>query len=317
MTLSTTSRRPGALAVFGAAGAMLLTIAACSNGDTIDNEAEQAGIAANDEAVPPAADTARLARDVRVGAAEADFGQCDAVGRVGGLPGGEDNFLAVREAPTTRARELARLDPGARVYLCDRNESGKWFGVVYRSSGSLPEGNGCALHAAAKGAYDGPCRSGWVSARYVMRERYITENGEEMPPQASEQEAAGAAYAANSPLPGEQPVENDRSHYFCEIFEGFITDAAARRRRAQQGIKKGYYLSDVFEAPKGQSEELERKYKEYGLKRFDYDHIASLRSPRCFEFGGIDEARQEHRTYRTDYGNSKYFEVVPTFWRGQ
>src|SRR5690606_31858579 len=125
--------------------------------------------------------TADRARPVRIGTAGSDSGRCEAIGRVGNLPGGDDNFLAVREGPTPRTRELARLDSGARVYLCDRNADGKWLGVVYRTTGGLPEGDGCALQAAEGGIYDGPCHSGWVSARYVMRERHVMEgSGEEI-----------------------------------------------------------------------------------------------------------------------------------------
>lgn len=72
---------------------------------------------------------------------------------VTGLDPYGDNFLAVREGPSSRYRQYDSLYNGNRVYVCDYSRS--WRFVYY--------GRGCYLD------YGRPvgCRSGWVHGRYL------------------------------------------------------------------------------------------------------------------------------------------------------
>ncbi|MBN2825882.1 MAG: SH3 domain-containing protein [Campylobacterales bacterium] len=65
-----------------------------------------------------------------------------------------DNFLAVREGPSTRYRQYDSLYNGNRVFVCDYR--GSWRFVNY--------GRGCYLDY---GQPRGRCRSGWVHGGYL------------------------------------------------------------------------------------------------------------------------------------------------------
>lgn len=71
------------------------------------------------------------------------------------------SFLSVRTAPKSGAKELDRLNPGARVEMCE-SRSG-WWGIVYGGD------SGTCVPEIVKKAYryTGPCRSGWVSSKFV------------------------------------------------------------------------------------------------------------------------------------------------------
>jgi hypothetical protein len=56
---------------------------------------------------------------------------------------------------------------GARFYVCARSLDQKWFGIVHDESGALAPRCGVSDPVAATRAYDGPCRSGWVSSAFV------------------------------------------------------------------------------------------------------------------------------------------------------
>ena len=97
-------------------------------------------------------------------------GGADAVIR--GLRSNGDGFLSVRASPSIKATELDRLTNGRFVLFftgdpqADKNG---FVGVVY-SDGA---GNG-AIREICKvpgdfydGAYNGPCKSGWVFHRFV------------------------------------------------------------------------------------------------------------------------------------------------------
>lgn len=90
---------------------------------------------------------------------DADFDACGAQGEVSGLNPGGDNFLAVRNGPAPDYAELDRLRTGDVVNLCDEFEG--WYGIVY--------GDNCGVGTPIidRAPYDGPCRSGWVSMRYI------------------------------------------------------------------------------------------------------------------------------------------------------
>lgn len=104
-------------------------------------------------------------RPVLIGTDGAGADACTGVGRVVGLNRRGDNYLSVRAAPGTAAQERDRLRFGQNLHVCDRNSDGRWLGVVYTRD---PRQN-CNLAApvASPRPYPGPCRSGWVSARYV------------------------------------------------------------------------------------------------------------------------------------------------------
>lgn len=88
-----------------------------------------------------------------------DVGACGALGEVSGLNPKGDNFLAVRDGPATDYAQLDQLHTGDTVNLCDEFEG--WYGVVY--------GPDCHVGSPMleRRPYDGPCRSGWVSMRYI------------------------------------------------------------------------------------------------------------------------------------------------------
>lgn len=102
-------------------------------------------------------------RPVRYGLNGPELDGCTPYSEIRGLNPKGDNFVSVRAAPTAAARELDRLGPGRRVWICE--ESAGWDGIVYGPRGST----GCNVESpvARVRAYPGPCRSGWVSARYV------------------------------------------------------------------------------------------------------------------------------------------------------
>lgn len=96
---------------------------------------------------------------------EADADACAATGIVSGLRGGPGSFLAVRGGPGLRYDMLGRLEPGARVWICEARTG--WLGIVYG-----PPDRDCDVSSPApeRRPYAGPCASGWVSERYVRHE---------------------------------------------------------------------------------------------------------------------------------------------------
>jgi hypothetical protein len=103
------------------------------------------------------------ARPVRYGLNGPELDGCTPYSEIRGLNPGGDNFVSVRAAPTVRGRELDRLGPGRRVWICE--EVPGWAGIVYGPRGSTA----CNVESPLPRirAYRGPCRSGWVSSRYV------------------------------------------------------------------------------------------------------------------------------------------------------
>ena len=104
-------------------------------------------------------------RPVRVGLGGADFDGCQVYAEVSGLNPRGDNFLSVRAAPSVRAAELDRLGPGRRIWMCEIETVPGWTGIVYGPRGST----GCAVESPVPRPrpYRGPCRSGWVSNRFI------------------------------------------------------------------------------------------------------------------------------------------------------
>ena len=102
-------------------------------------------------------------RPVRYGLNGPDLDGCTPYSQITGLDRRGDNFVSVRAAPTVRARELDRLGPGRRVWICE--EVSGWTGIVYGPRGSTRCGVESPLPRVRP--YRGPCRSGWISSRYI------------------------------------------------------------------------------------------------------------------------------------------------------
>jgi hypothetical protein len=107
------------------------------------------------------------ARAVMVGG-EPDLDACASQGQPTGLKPGGDNFLSVRVAPSTGAAAVFRLKPGHIFNLCDAADG--WTGIVFDPKAPGADGIDCGVGTpiAKRQAYAGPCRSGWVSSRYVV-----------------------------------------------------------------------------------------------------------------------------------------------------
>ncbi|WP_420138006.1 hypothetical protein [Sphingomonas sp.] len=85
---------------------------------------------------------------------------------VSGLDPKGDNYLSVQSGPGGKPyRQLDRVHADQRLLVCE--EKGMWLGVVYAKGN---DGDGCGVSSprAQRAVYRGPCRSGWVSKKYVM-----------------------------------------------------------------------------------------------------------------------------------------------------
>jgi hypothetical protein len=104
-------------------------------------------------------------RPVRVGLSGADMDACLSLAEVRGLDRNGDNFLSVRARPSRVAPALDRLGPRRQVWICDGDAVPGWAGIVYAAE----PGRECNVGSPvpAPRAYRGPCRQGWVAARYL------------------------------------------------------------------------------------------------------------------------------------------------------
>lgn len=99
---------------------------------------------------------------VMVGGEESRPG-CPGSGKVGGLSA--SGTLSVRAAPGTAAARVDKLSNGADVFMCDWSADGGWVGVIYAAN----SGRDCGVSSpiTPPRAYEGPCKFGWVSAKYI------------------------------------------------------------------------------------------------------------------------------------------------------
>jgi len=108
---------------------------------------------------------------VRVGG-EPEMDACGALSKVSGLRKGGDGFLAVRDAPDVRAREVDRLKNADFVIECDAK--GDWVGIVFESSPAArkkhPTSCGTSSPKKERGPYQGPCKSGWAHRKWITLE---------------------------------------------------------------------------------------------------------------------------------------------------
>lgn len=120
-------------------------------------------------ALPVAAKAPPPARPVLVGG-EPELDACPSVGAIIPLRKGGDGFVAVRTAPSVKARMLNKLKPGRELLLCEDSADGQWVGVVYPEPFGGPVVTDCRVSSPVAGGakpYDGPCLSGWVARRFV------------------------------------------------------------------------------------------------------------------------------------------------------
>lgn len=122
-----------------------------------------AGLAGTLAVIATAASAQPGPRPVRIGLNGSELDGCTPYSQITGLNPRGDNYLSVRAAPTTASRELDRLRAGRRVWICE--EVSGWAGIVYGPRGST----GCNVESPVPRPrpYRGPCRAGWVAARYV------------------------------------------------------------------------------------------------------------------------------------------------------
>jgi hypothetical protein len=119
--------------------------------------------------VTPAEAKAPPARPVMVGG-NGELDACPSLGAIIPLRKGGDGFVAVRAAPSVKARMLDKLKPGREVLLCQDSADGKWVGVIYPEPFGGAGPGDCGVSDAQGGparAYDGVCLSGWVFKAYV------------------------------------------------------------------------------------------------------------------------------------------------------
>ncbi len=105
-------------------------------------------------------------RPVRIGLAGSDMDACLSVAEVRGLNRQGDNFLSVRARPSRVATALDRLGSGRQVWICDGDAAPGWTGIVYAAE----PGQECNVGSPVPTPrpYAGPCRQGWVAARYLL-----------------------------------------------------------------------------------------------------------------------------------------------------
>lgn len=105
-----------------------------------------------------------LKRPVNYGA-DPEMDACGSLAEVYNLSDGPDGFLAVKEGPNLKATRLDKILKGQKLWVCEVSQNGQWFGIVYPSTPTQECGVTSAIPK--KKAYTGPCKSGWVSKKYI------------------------------------------------------------------------------------------------------------------------------------------------------
>lgn len=103
----------------------------------------------------------------QVGRDGPELDACGGVARVSRVNPTGDGLLPVFPQPDDRVRPKDRLVPDTLVWLCDAQDA--WQGIVY-ASGPFQELGDCRVSSpvAQPQAYSGPCRSGWVPAKFLF-----------------------------------------------------------------------------------------------------------------------------------------------------
>ena len=165
-------------------GILLLVLALASCGEPVADDHFANNFAADE---PPAAAVTIDATPVRIGEYGLNFDACPWVGTTRHVE--PRATLAIRAAPFEAAAETGSLPAGARFFVCARSLDQKWFGIVHDEAGDLAPLCGVSDPVAAKRAYQGPCKSGWVSSAFV---KLIAGNDVPLPPNQGPPEAPAA-----------------------------------------------------------------------------------------------------------------------------
>ena len=90
---------------------------------------------------------------------------CSSFAQVNNLGKGPDAFLAVKDEPNLKAKRVDKIFSGQKLWICEATKDGKWYGVVYPTT----ENQDCGVTTVIKNRkpYATPCKSGWVSQKYV------------------------------------------------------------------------------------------------------------------------------------------------------
>jgi len=97
---------------------------------------------------------------------EAELDACGSVGVVSGLAPRGDGFLAVRTGANASYKRVDKLLEGQQVYMCSTSADGKWYGIVY-AQGHKDLDCGVSSPISPAQPYQGKCKSGWVSKRWI------------------------------------------------------------------------------------------------------------------------------------------------------
>lgn len=159
---------------------LLILISGCSDSRDVMEELPNSSVAgAPREAMAETQIESTLARPVTIGEDGPQLDACGALGVVRGVAVGKT--LAIHAAPFREAKATAQLVNDARVHVCTRSLDQKWLGVVVLPDASAPDGDIAAGNAVVaeqvdcgvsspvdrRQAYDGPCKSGWISNGFV------------------------------------------------------------------------------------------------------------------------------------------------------
>lgn len=90
---------------------------------------------------------------------------CSSLAQVNHLSKGPDGFLAVKDAPSIKAYRTDKIFNGQKLWVCEESKDGKWLGIVY--SPNEKQDCGVSSPVEKRKPYNGPCKSGWVSKKYV------------------------------------------------------------------------------------------------------------------------------------------------------
>jgi len=102
---------------------------------------------------------------IRIGTDGPNMDSCASYGEVSGLNPDGDNYLSVRDAPSSEVKERDRIGTGHKVHICA--ESNGWYGIVYDIEGDSGIDCGTDSPVDKPRNYTGPCAQGWVNKKFV------------------------------------------------------------------------------------------------------------------------------------------------------
>ncbi len=112
---------------------------------------------------PPASETIRIPQ---IGLEGPAHDACPGIGRINGFEPRKGDFLRVRAEASQAAAVTDKLKISALVWLCEADDG--WQGIVYPGDEKQDLGDCKVSIALTKPEeYHGPCKYGWVEAKYV------------------------------------------------------------------------------------------------------------------------------------------------------